>query len=90
MYRFRIDALRKAAGAKGDGSGYAIARRTDIAESSIYRILAGAAQPDLITALRLGETYEISVESLMELVDVDGESADEPVDSIDAAAQAVA
>lgn len=79
MYRLRITALREAAAAKGDTSGYAIARRTDIAESSIYRILAGAAQPDLITALRLGETYEISVESLMERIPIDAApSAAEP------------
>ncbi|MFF5451821.1 XRE family transcriptional regulator [Streptomyces sp. NPDC012950] len=74
MYRFRIDRLREAAAAKGDTSGYAIARRTDIAESSVYRLLAGASQPDLITALRLGEAYEISVESLMERTDVDAAS----------------
>lgn len=76
MYRLQIETLRKAAAAKGDTSGYAIARRTDIAQSSIYRILAGAAQPDLITALLLGETYEISVEELMSRVHIDAAPAD--------------
>lgn len=71
MYRLRIDALREAAAAKGDTSGYAIARRTGIAESSMYRILSGGSLPDLISALRLSETYEISVESLMERIAVD-------------------
>jgi transcriptional regulator with XRE-family HTH domain len=69
MYRLRIDTLKEAAGAHGDTSGYAIARRAGIAESSVYRLLNGEAQPDLITALRLAETYGISVERLMARID---------------------
>jgi DNA-binding phage protein len=75
MYRLDIAKLREAAAAKGDGSGYAIARSTGIAESSIYRLLNGEAQPDLITALRLAETYEISVERLMPRIDADAGAA---------------
>lgn len=66
MYRLNVDALLAAAASKGDKTGYAIARRTGIAESSIYRLLNEEAQPDLISALRLGETYAISVEALMQ------------------------
>lgn len=66
MYRLRIETLISAAAGKGDRTGYAIARRTGIAESSIYRLLNGEAQPDLISALRLGETYDITVEELMQ------------------------
>lgn len=66
MYRLRIDALLDAAANQGDRTGYAIARRTGIAESSIYRLIRGEAQPDLISALRLGEAYGITVEELMQ------------------------
>jgi len=66
MYRLSVAKLREAAADHGDASPYAIARTTGIAESSIYRILNGEAQPGLITALRLAATYETSVEDLME------------------------
>jgi len=66
VYRLRISTLIGAAASKGDKTGYAIARRTGIAESSIYRLLNGEAQPDLISALRLGEAYDIRVEELMQ------------------------
>lgn len=66
MYRLRIKTLVDAAASKGDKTGYAIARRTGIAESSIYRLLNGEAQPDLISALRLGEAYDVTVEELMQ------------------------
>lgn len=66
MYRLRINTLRKAAADHGDTTGYAIARRTGIAESSVYRYLAGDAQPDLNSILRAAEAYEVPVESLME------------------------
>lgn len=65
MYRFRIEVLRAAAARLGDTTGYAIHRRTGIAESSVYRYLAGKAQPDLNSVLVLAEAYEVSVESLM-------------------------
>ena len=73
MYRLRIATLLEAAAGRGDKTGYAIARRTGIAESSVYRLLAGEAQPDLFSALRLGETYGVLVEELMQR-----ETAEEP------------
>lgn len=69
MYRLSVTKLREAAAKSGDTSGHAIARTTGIAESSIYRILNGEAQPGLNTALRLASAYEISVEDLMQRVD---------------------
>jgi transcriptional regulator with XRE-family HTH domain len=75
MYRLQVDKLTKAAASKGDMTGYAIARRTGIAESSIYRLLNGEAQPDLISALRLGETYDITVEELMQREPAPAEAA---------------
>ncbi|MFE2747370.1 XRE family transcriptional regulator [Streptomyces scopuliridis] len=68
MYRFRIEVLREAAAKLGDSTGYAIYRRTGIAESSVYRILAGRSQPDLISVLLMGEAYDVPVEELMQRV----------------------
>lgn len=73
MYRLRIHRLREIAAQHGDTSPAAIARTTGIAESSVYRILSGASQPDLISALRLAAAYEITVEELMEPMAVEAE-----------------
>ncbi|NDZ63618.1 helix-turn-helix domain-containing protein [Streptomyces cyaneofuscatus] len=73
MYRLRVNRLREIAAQHGDTSPAAIARRTEIAESSVYRILSGASQPDLISVLRLAKTYRTTVEELMELVDTEAE-----------------
>ncbi|MFE5871589.1 helix-turn-helix domain-containing protein [Streptomyces roseifaciens] len=69
MYRLRVDLLRAVARETGDRTGYAIARRTKIAESSIYRILSGTAQPDLNSMLRISTTYGVPIETLMEPVE---------------------
>ncbi|MEU0991080.1 helix-turn-helix transcriptional regulator [Streptomyces sp. NPDC005953] len=74
MYRLRIEVLRSAAAAHGDITGYAMHRRTGIAESSIYRMLSGESQPDLTSALRLFSAYGVPVEELMEKT----EGAEEP------------
>ncbi|KAB7850198.1 helix-turn-helix domain-containing protein [Streptomyces mobaraensis] len=68
MYRLRVDRLLDAAKVMGDKTGYAIARRTKIAESSVYRILGGKAQPDLISMLRIAEVYDVRIEGLMERI----------------------
>lgn len=65
MYRLRIKTLREAAARKGDTSGYAIARRSGVAESSISRILRGETQPGAISLLRLSRTYGVSTDDLM-------------------------
>ncbi|MEV8477840.1 helix-turn-helix transcriptional regulator [Streptomyces sp. NPDC051173] len=70
MFRLRVDLLRDVARKKGDCSGYAIARRTEISESSVYRILSGTTQPDLNSMLRIHEAYGVHVEDLMERVKV--------------------
>lgn len=69
MFRLRIDKLRETTATLGDTTGYAIAQRTGIAESSVYRFLAGAAQPDLNSMLRISAAYGVSVEDLMERVE---------------------
>lgn len=69
MFRLRIDKLLTAAARHGDTTGYAIAQRTGIAESSVYRFLNGTAQPDLISMLRVSAAYDTRVEDLMERVE---------------------
>lgn len=68
MYRLRVQRLREIAAQHGDTSPAVIARTTGIAESSVYRILSGASQPDLISALRIATAYGTTVEELMEPV----------------------
>ncbi|MFH9248179.1 helix-turn-helix domain-containing protein [Streptomyces lydicus] len=70
MYRLCINKLRTVAAAAGDRTPYAIARSTGIATSSAYRILSGETQPDLISMLRISETYGVPVESLMKRTDL--------------------
>lgn len=69
MFRLCIGRLLDAASRLGDTTGYAIAQRTGIAESSVYRYLAGAAQPDLNSMLRISAAYDVRVEDLMERVE---------------------
>src|SRR5688500_6888813 len=62
-YVFRLDVakLLEAAARKGDTRGAEISRRTGIAESSVPRILRGEAQPDLNSAMRFSETYDLDL-----------------------------
>lgn len=69
MYRLRIQTLREAAAKRGDISGYAIAQRTGVPESSISRFLRGQSQPGAISLLRLCNAYEVTTDDLVELVD---------------------
>lgn len=69
MNRLRIDKLREIASEKGDTNGAAIARRTGIAESSVYRFLNGTAQPDLNSMLRVATAYGADIRQLMEPVE---------------------
>nr|WP_237540262.1 helix-turn-helix transcriptional regulator [Streptomyces sp. SID4917] len=61
--------------AVGDGTGYAISRRAGISESSAYRILAGEAQPDLNTAMRLAETYDLDLRKIMKRIEIESVAA---------------
>lgn len=69
MFRLRIDKLRAIASEQGDTTGYAIARRTGIAESSVYRYLNGTAQPDLNSMLRVARAYNADIAPLMEQIE---------------------
>lgn len=65
MYQLNVSALRAAAAAKGDTSGYAISQRTGLAESTISRWLAGQTQPGSLSLLILCREYETSTDALM-------------------------
>lgn len=71
MFRLNVGKLLKITEARGDGSGYKISRRTGIAESSVYRILSGEAQPDLNSAMRLVEAYDLDIRKVMERVQIE-------------------
>lgn len=71
-YVFRLDVpeLLKAIKARGDNHNAAIARRTGIAESSVSRILRGEAQPDLNSAMRLAEQYDLDLRGVIKRVQI--------------------
>lgn len=69
MYELNVGKLRKKASEHGDNSGHAIQKRTGINATTVYRILRGGAQPDLITALRLSATYDFDIRDVMDEVE---------------------
>lgn len=72
-YVFRLDVpkLLDAAKAHGDHHNAAISRRTGIAESSVSRILRGEAQPDLNSAMRFAEQYDLDLRAVIKRVRVE-------------------
>jgi DNA-binding phage protein len=75
VYRLNVTRLREVASEHGDHTAYAIAKRTGVSVSSAYRILDGEGQPDLISALRIADTYDFDLRTVMDRVD---EQATEP------------
>lgn len=67
-YRLRTDRLRAIARQKGDISGYAIAQRTGLAESTISRLLRGRTQPGAKALMRFCDAYDTDADELMESV----------------------
>lgn len=82
MYQLNITKLREKAREHGDKSGYAIQKRTGINDSTVYRILRGAAQPDLITALRLSDAYDFDIRDVMDEVSEDTEASDDEAEAV--------
>lgn len=72
-YVFRLDVpkLLEAAKKRGDSHNAAIARRTGIAESSVSRILRGEAQPDLNSAMRFAEQYDLDLRRVIKRVPIE-------------------
>lgn len=71
VFRLDIPKLLEAAKARGDNHNAAIARRTGIAESSVSRILRGEAQPDLNSAMRFAEQYDLDLRRVIKRVPVE-------------------
>ena len=74
MYRLNVAKLLEKTAAHGDTTGWRIYRRTGISESSVYRYLKGDAQPDLNSAMRLAEAYDLDIRDVMERVQVEVEA----------------
>jgi len=71
VFRLDVPKLLAAASAHGDKTGYAIHRRTGISESSAYRILNGETQPDLNSAMRLAEAYDVDLRTVIKRVAIE-------------------
>lgn len=71
MFRLDVPKLLEATKARGDKTGAQIYRRTGIAESSVYRILAGETQPDLNSAMRLAEAYNLDLRTVIKRVPIE-------------------
>jgi len=72
-YVFRLDVskLLEATKTRGDTTNAAIYRRTGIAESSVSRILRGEAQPDLNSAMRTAEQYDLDLRDVIQRVPIE-------------------
>ena len=71
MFRLDIPKLLDIAAARGDETRADIWRRTGIAESSVYRILAGQQQPDLNSAMRIAEAYNVDLRAVIKRVPIE-------------------
>jgi transcriptional regulator with XRE-family HTH domain len=71
VFRLDVPELLKAIKANGDYTQAAIARRTGIAESSVSRILRGEAQPDLNSAMRFAERYDLDLRGVIKRVPIE-------------------
>ncbi|MFD3917191.1 helix-turn-helix domain-containing protein [Streptomyces sp. NPDC058603] len=65
-HRLRTDMLRSAARELGDETGYAIAQRTGIAETTVSRLLRGVTQPGVKTLLIFRRVYGIPLDESVE------------------------
>lgn len=71
MFRLDVPKLLEAAARRGDTKNAEISRRTGIAESSVSRILRGEAQPDLNSAMRFAEQYDIDLRGVIKRVPIE-------------------
>jgi transcriptional regulator with XRE-family HTH domain len=72
-YVFRLDTAKilEVAARHGDRTRADIYRRTGITESSVYRILNGETQPDLNSAMRLAEAYDVDLRTVIKRVPIE-------------------
>ncbi|AQS70893.1 helix-turn-helix transcriptional regulator [Streptomyces pactum] len=73
MYRLNVARILEAAQKRGDRTAYAIAKRAGVSISSAYRYVDGSAQPDLNSALRLAEAYDLDIRTFMQRVEDEDE-----------------
>lgn len=71
MFRLDIPKVLEVAARHGDRTRADIFRRTGITESSVYRILNGETQPDLNSAMRLAEAYDIDLRHVIKRVPIE-------------------
>jgi transcriptional regulator with XRE-family HTH domain len=79
VFRLNVTRLRDIAAKHGDKTPYAIAKRTGVSISSAYRYIDGSAQPDLNSALRLAQAYDLDIRTVMDLVE---DEDDEPAEAV--------
>jgi transcriptional regulator with XRE-family HTH domain len=71
VFRLDTDKILEVAERHGDKTRADIYRRTGITESSVYRILNGETQPDLNSAMRLSETYDIDLREVIKRIPIE-------------------
>jgi DNA-binding phage protein len=71
VFRLDIPKVLEVAARHGDKTRADILRRTGINESSVYRILAGETQPDLNSAMRLAEAYDVDLRDVIKRVAIE-------------------
>lgn len=71
MFRLDVPKIFEVAARHGDKTRADIFRRTGITESSVYRILNGETQPDLNSAMRLAEAYDIDLRTVIKRVPIE-------------------
>lgn len=71
MFRLDTAKILEVAERHGDKTRADIYRRTGITESSVYRILNGETQPDLNSAMRLAETYDIDLREVIKRIPIE-------------------
>jgi transcriptional regulator with XRE-family HTH domain len=76
VYRLNVARLRSIAKEHGDKTPYAIAKRSGVSISSAYRYIDGSAQPDLNSALRLAQAYDLDIRTVMDLIEDDAQPSE--------------
>jgi transcriptional regulator with XRE-family HTH domain len=63
--RLNVEYLRKAAAQAGDGSAYEIAKRLNVSQSTMSRLLNGKCNPSALTQAKMRFAYGITLDELM-------------------------
>lgn len=71
MFRLDTAKILEVAARYGDKTRADIYRRTGITESSVYRILNGETQPDLNSAMRIAEAYDVDLRTVIKRVPIE-------------------